>query len=314
MTTPLISICIPTYERVEFLQRLLDSIKIQKFKSFEVIVTDDSKTDKVHAFIQNYSADFILHYYKNPVSLGTSKNMVEGKKYASGDWIKIIHDDDWFTDENSLYEYVNAIKEGNRFIFAGRNDYYEKNKKYVRQVITQSHFEKICATPFLLLATNPLGPPSTVMFHKSVTEYYDTELIWATDIEYYIRILLKEKATYIAKPLINMSYNDTQVTNYVFNNPVVRIPELFHLINRYGMKNIENIIVYDAWWRLFRNLNIRSQKDILKYAANVKIPLIIQNMVRHLGFIPQRALKNGFISKSAMTLSYLFNRSNADKS
>jgi glycosyltransferase involved in cell wall biosynthesis len=44
---PLISICIPAYKRTEFLQRLLDSIDIQTFKNFEVIVTDDSPGNDV---------------------------------------------------------------------------------------------------------------------------------------------------------------------------------------------------------------------------------------------------------------------------
>jgi len=306
-----VSICIPAYNRVHFLIRLLDSISIQTYKNYEVIITDDSTNDEVLNVLELYKNNFPIKYYKNTPALGTPRNWMAGIQKAAGEWIKIIHDDDWFVDENSLEEFMNATKNGTRFIFSGRNDYYEKNGKYVRQVITQAQFEKIHANPFLLLATNPLGPPSTVMFHKSVTEYYDPGLIWATDIEYYIRILLKERATFIDKPLINMSYNDTQVTNYAFNNPVVRIPELFVLIDRYGMKSTRNIIVYDAWWRHLRNLGIRAQKDIFRYKADAEIPVIIQNMINHQALIPKAALRNGLISKAAMSLSFILNKSNA---
>ena len=37
----LISICIPAYKHPDFLKRLLDSISIQSFKNFEVIISDD---------------------------------------------------------------------------------------------------------------------------------------------------------------------------------------------------------------------------------------------------------------------------------
>ena len=45
--SPLISICIPAYKRIDYLQKLLDSISIQTFKDYEVIVTDDSPDESV---------------------------------------------------------------------------------------------------------------------------------------------------------------------------------------------------------------------------------------------------------------------------
>ena len=42
-----VSIVIPTYKRVDYLDRLLKSIEVQTFKEFEVIVVDDSGIDGV---------------------------------------------------------------------------------------------------------------------------------------------------------------------------------------------------------------------------------------------------------------------------
>jgi glycosyltransferase involved in cell wall biosynthesis len=50
---PLISICIPAYKRIEFLQRLFDSIAIQTYKGYEVIITDDSPDEVVATFVKN---------------------------------------------------------------------------------------------------------------------------------------------------------------------------------------------------------------------------------------------------------------------
>ena len=60
-----ISICIPAYKRIDFLKRLLDSIAIQSFRDFEVIVTDDSPSDEVELFCKLYNKRFVLYYYKN---------------------------------------------------------------------------------------------------------------------------------------------------------------------------------------------------------------------------------------------------------
>ena len=44
-----------------------------------------------------------IRYFKNADQLGTPENWNEGLRKASGDWIKIMHDDDWFTGPESLH-------------------------------------------------------------------------------------------------------------------------------------------------------------------------------------------------------------------
>ena len=44
---PFVSICIPAYKRISYLKRLLESIIIQTYKDYEVIITDDSDNDSV---------------------------------------------------------------------------------------------------------------------------------------------------------------------------------------------------------------------------------------------------------------------------
>jgi glycosyltransferase involved in cell wall biosynthesis len=60
-----ISICIPAYKRVNYLRRLLDSIAIQTFRDFEVIITDDSDDLSVKELSYLYKDKFQLCYHKN---------------------------------------------------------------------------------------------------------------------------------------------------------------------------------------------------------------------------------------------------------
>ncbi len=105
---PLISICIPAYKRIEFLQRLFDSIAIQTYKDYEVIITDDSSDEVVATFVKNYQGIESVHYYRNLTTLGTPENWNESIRKASGTWIKLMHDDDWFADANSLQTFYEA--------------------------------------------------------------------------------------------------------------------------------------------------------------------------------------------------------------
>ena len=43
--TPLISIIIPTYNRVQYVTRAIDAIRDQKFQAWELIVVDDGSSD-----------------------------------------------------------------------------------------------------------------------------------------------------------------------------------------------------------------------------------------------------------------------------
>lgn len=302
-----VSICIPAYKRVNFLKRLLESIKIQTYKNYEVIITDDSPDNSVKELVNQYIEVFNIKYYSNNPALGTPKNWLEGISKASGEWIKIIHDDDWLSSQYSLEKFIKASEHNCRFIFSGYNAFYEETAIYKDKTISISQFLRVNDFPYTLFADNVIGPPSVLMFHHSVAEYYNPALKWLVDIEYYIRILQKEKAVYIPEPLINMSYNDSQVTKFCQGDPVVELPEALYIINNNSSSILNNVIVYDAWWRLVRNLNLK-QEDLQHYRKDQSIPVFLKNIADHQKHIPTGLLKFGPLSKLTMLVSYLLNK------
>lgn len=303
-----ISICIPAYKRTHFLERLLTSITNQTYKNYEVIVTDDSDDNSVRDLCERFSGTIALLYYKNPTPLGTPKNWMAAIEKATGQWIKLIHDDDWFAEPDSLQQYADATSDNNvRFIFSGYNAFYEATHTYVNKTISQATFHKIKKNPLLLFANNLIGPPSVLMFHNEVTEYYDTNLKWLVDLEYYVSVLEKENALYVSKPLVNMSYNDTQVTTFCFGNPEIEIPEALYMYHKHTSAWTKHIMVYDAWWRLMRNTGIRSVSKLKEYAGAYPIPKFLSKIVKHQLLFPGKVLKFGIVSKAVMLVSYLIN-------
>ena len=306
---PLLSICIPTYNRLPFLQRLLESIAVQQFTDFEVIVTDDSTTDAVEQFINKQTFRFPLQYIRNQQQLGTPCNWMEGMKYASGYWIKIMHDDDWFSSADSLKVFAEHINEKVDCIFSGYSIYTEKTKLLKNQTISTSRFETIQTTPYLLFAKNELGPPSVLLFRSSMNELYDPSFKWLVDLEAYIRMMLRYKALYIQQPLITMSRNDTQVTNDVFRNAAVEIKEALMYYQKLGAATHAQLYTYDAWWRLLRNLSIRSKEQLVSYADGMTVPEFLLQMLKFQQKIPLALLKIGVASKLLMSYSFLRSKS-----
>lgn len=300
-----ISICIPAYKRPENIRRLLESISEQMFSNYEVVITDDSPDESVKNILGEFK-HLPIRYFKNEKALGTPANWNFGISKAKGEWIKIMHDDDWFSNPNALFLFAEATKCGKKFIVSRYCNVFSFEKK--QPAFPKSWQKKIVHQPMVLLARNVLGPPSVTLIHTSVKEQYDELMKWRVDIDFYIRILKQEQNFFlIDKPLINVGISESQVTNACIDQPEVELPEGLLLLNKYGVSPLKNVWVYDAWWRILRNVNIRSKEQLQQYTPNEQWSELILNMVDHQSKIPKLLLRNGLLSKPAMLLSFLLN-------
>lgn len=307
--TPLVSICIPAYKGVHRLKRLLDSIFKQTYLNFEVIITDDSPDQSVEDFVKGYNSTFPIQYHKNLQPLGSPENWNESIRRASGKWIKIMHDDDWFASENSLLKFIEQAETSFKpeFIFSAYRNVFEDSNKVKN--VRMSLFEKLLLylSPLNLFRKNYIGHPSCVLVRRDLNYLYDKQFKWVVDFEYYIRILKnKINYTYTSEILINIGINKEQLTNDFFRNPAVEIPENHNLLNKLNSKILRNINVYDYYWRLYRNLGITSFSQFNLETDSVtkkQIGSMLQIQKR----IPKKLLHIGIISKIFMTLSYFRN-------
>lgn len=308
MELPLISICIPAYKRVNYLKRLLDSILMQRFTDFEVVLSDDSPDNSVAELISQYTDRLNIRYYKNSPSLGTPANWNFAIAQAKGEWIKLMHDDDWFTDASALEKFAEATQQKCKFIFSAYINAFEETQRQ-QQIFTGAVRKKaLLKSPMSLLANNVIGPPSVTLLHRSVTEQYDERMKWRVDLDFYIRILQQEKDyVYIREPLVFVGMSESQVTNSCIDIPQVELPEGYLLLQKYGVQHLKSLVVYDAWWRILRNTGIRSVNELRTYVPN-EWPQIIYAMVQLQQKLPAQLLQKGWFSKIIMCFSYCINR------
>lgn len=304
-----ISICIPAYKNVAFLKRLLDSITIQTYSHFEVIICDDSPDESVSDFVKTYTAVNNINYHRNDSSLGTPENWNECIRRAKGEWIKIMHDDDWFAGADSLLTFVGAINNNPSVDFI-YSSYYSVGADNNRQLST--HFswrEKMMhRNPYTLISTNIIGPPSAVIYKNDPRFEFDRKFKWLVDIEFYARYLSAHKSLYLPHPLINIGLNEFQVTKQSSLVREIEIPEYFQFFSKAGFKQLNNIMVYDAWWRLFRNLKIKSAADIEQSGYKGLIDPKLLSIIKFQSVFPQLFLKSGVFSKILMFVHFIFNR------
>lgn len=301
-----ISICIPAYKNAAYLKRLLDSISIQTYKSFEVVVTDDSPEDEVHRLCQTYQEKFALRYIKNQNNLNTPENWNEGLRNAKGKWIKIMHDDDWFSGTESLWQFAEAARAHPQvdFFFSSYTNIYEGTGRTERMRLS-APWKNALQNPGVLLAKNVVGPPSVTMHKNSGVLFYDKKMKYIVDIDFYMRYLENSSWFYIDQSLINVGINPAQVTKYTFGVAGVHLKEALQLLEKQGAKSLRNIYIFDAWWRLLRNFSIKSKSDLEETGFTGTIPPLLEKITAFQNKLNPKLLKNGLFSKSMMLLCYL---------
>lgn len=304
---PLISICIPAYKNVDFLQRLLESISMQTFTDYEVVVTHDGTDEQVRELCLLYQQKISLHYYRNKTVLNTPENWNEGIRKSTGTWIKLMHDDDWFTENTALEKFVAATKQypaGAFFFAAFRNiDQDTGVEKEVR--CNWWDLFMLSMSPLHLFKKVYIGNPSCTFIRRDIDLLYDNQFKWVVDFEYYIRCLQKVKKNYhyIDDILLNIGFNAQQVTKFTFRVAQVEIPESYKMADKLGYRILRNIIVYDYYWRLHRNVSVRGAEDVKKYYTGTIHPLLGQ-MIRFQQRLPLSLLKIGPVSKLLMLGNY----------
>jgi glycosyltransferase involved in cell wall biosynthesis len=86
------SIVITTFNRLEFLKRAVESALAQTLPC-EVVIADNASTDGTQAYVESLGDQVI--YRRNPSNLNHAGAVNAGVEVATGDWIKLLDDDDY---------------------------------------------------------------------------------------------------------------------------------------------------------------------------------------------------------------------------
>jgi glycosyltransferase involved in cell wall biosynthesis len=94
MTTPKVSVCIPVYNRAHYVKTAIDSILMQSFSDFELIVVDDGSSDASRDVVRS-CADPRMRLECNPHNLGIPATRNRCLALARGEYVAILDSDDY---------------------------------------------------------------------------------------------------------------------------------------------------------------------------------------------------------------------------
>lgn len=89
---PKVSILLTCYNHIAYLPAALEGVRSQTFRDYEVIAIDDGSKDGSREWLTENAGD--CRVVLNERNLGTYGTLNEALRYASGDFIAILNDDD----------------------------------------------------------------------------------------------------------------------------------------------------------------------------------------------------------------------------
>lgn len=305
MEGQLVSICVPAYQKPDFVLRCLQSIRQQDYKNIEVIISDDSPNKDINLVADQFP-DLAIKYIHNQPPLKSPANWNAAINKASGEFIMLMHQDDWLQNPTSISKFVSCfLDEQVDFAFCKNIGMDTEGKKIFFQ--DKDVIPDLESRPEYLVIRCVIGPPSNVMLRKRVHIRYDENLIWLVDVDYYIRLIKAGfKFFYIRAHLVTIGIHEDQTTEYVRSNNKIIFKENILVSKKLGDAALHDIELYDYYWRLIRNFHIRSLQEVEPFDVSIKdlIPAITKIILTQ-KHIPETILKTGIFSKSFMALSYL---------
>lgn len=91
-TKPSVSVLMPVYNGLPFLKDAIDSVLIQSFKDYELIIINDGSKDKSEKIIKNFSDHRIHYVYQHNQGLAATLN--NGIKLSNAKYIARLDQDD----------------------------------------------------------------------------------------------------------------------------------------------------------------------------------------------------------------------------
>jgi len=205
-----VSILIPTFNRANYLKMAIDSAINQTYPNIEIVVLDDGSTDHTINVSKAYSDVKNIMFIRNEHNIGFIKNWNKAVSLSSGEYIKIMGDDD-ILENNCISEQakiLNAYPDVgivccDYFIIDKNGNVKDDNNPYrLFNKNTKESGEKFIEN--YLLQKRPVGWPTSILFRKKDFEkvgVFDTNAGMAADIDMWCSILRSKNFFYLDQKL-----------------------------------------------------------------------------------------------------------------
>jgi|WetSurMetagenome_2_1015567.scaffolds.fasta_scaffold22045_2 glycosyltransferase involved in cell wall biosynthesis len=205
---PLVSICIPTYNREKTILDALNCALNQTYQNIEILISEDHSSDHTAALVKKIK-DPRIKLVVQKKNLGMIPNWNFCIQRAKGEYIKFLHSDDLIDPTCVEKEFNYFLKNEDVSLVTCKRKFIDDHDKllYTMQFANKNTKENGREYGHKLLTTireNRIGEPSAVMFRKVdaiKAGLFDQRFSQLADFEFWLRLHLFGNIGYINESL-----------------------------------------------------------------------------------------------------------------
>lgn len=221
MNSPEVSICIPTYNRQDYILDAIDAARTQSFEDIEIVICDNASTDETQNICEKQAEeDPRISYYRFDTNVGAVGNFNRCIERAQGKYIKFLMSDDLIVPTcvermldpirlDSSITLVSAVQKDTTF--DGKiirvNRLFEETGTYDGQIVAKDLLLQMC---------NKIGAPTNFLARREdCLDGFRRDLFYSNDFEFSLRLLVKGNLYFLNEELsIIRQHSATMSTAY----------------------------------------------------------------------------------------------------
>jgi glycosyltransferase involved in cell wall biosynthesis len=190
-----VSVCTSVLNQTEYLKKMIESVRLQTFEDWELIIVDDGSTEDIGTVVQSFN-DTRIRLHRFPENKGIPHGMNWALTHALGDYVQPLSADEWIEKDKFKIqvEFLDSHPEiGCVWGLPNKGPMGERPlwEQYAQKAHNRS--KEVWVRTLLNLESIPIGGASMLM-RKSVMDdigVFDPDIFYCSDLEWFVRFFKK---------------------------------------------------------------------------------------------------------------------------
>jgi glycosyltransferase involved in cell wall biosynthesis len=229
-SAPAVSVCIPTYNRKDYLKETLQSVFSQTYKNYEIIVVDDGSTDGTEEMIKQLGHNVRYHWQENAGDAAARNKLIE---LAVGKYISFLDSDDLLTPDAIERLTIVSQQETEPVIVYGPYLRIDQNGNVIGKSKRKLYSGFVTKYLFQDVLIHSCGS----MFPKAVLKEaggFDTSLPVCSDYDLWLRLSLKYRFIALPQPTFKRRRHPGNISGRSMQNRITELEVLEHFYYEKG--------------------------------------------------------------------------------
>lgn len=257
----MVSVIIPNYNAKEYIKQCIESVLLQDYKDFEIIIVDDGSTDNSWEIIGEMAAGDERIRPHRQANLNASIARNRGIEIAKGKYLLFLDSDDVLFP-NALSKLVTAIEDSESDIAIGNYKQIDRCGRTIRDCNVTKGRDKILN---MMDIVNGTPNPSNKLYKKQIIDQYMIRfgnVRIGQDLNFYLKYLAVCKTgTFVQENIYGWRELEGSISNS-YNFRIFDITESFKDVRKFYKEN-ELIKLYDDYIKAieYRHCYLQMEKQ-----------------------------------------------------